>query len=87
MHIHPNNLAIQAASFHSTQLEQEIEARRAADLRRRLRKVSEALAGGDATPEETLLISHWTSAEIHTAHSVPTLAGDDYQPSSQNWDD
>jgi hypothetical protein len=87
MHIHPNNLAIQAANFHSTQLQQEIEARRAADMRRRLRKVSEALAGGDSTPEETLLISHWTNTDPHPAHSAPTLAGDDYRPSSQNWDD
>lgn len=82
MHIHANPMAIQAANFHSTQLEQEIEARRDADLRRRLRRVSEALASGtDQSPEESLLISQWTNAGPTPAPVVPTLGGDEYRPS------
>lgn len=88
MHIHANPLAVQAANFHSTQMEAEIEARRAADLRRRLRKVSEALsAGTDQTPEETLLISHWMGSDDTPTAAAPTLGGDEYRPSSQNGDE
>jgi hypothetical protein len=88
MHIHANPLAVQAANFHSTQMQAEIEARRADDLRRRLRKVSDALAAGsEVTPEESLLISHWTGSDAQPAPSVPTLGGDEYRPSSQNGDE
>jgi hypothetical protein len=88
MHIHANPLAVQAANFHSSQFEAEIEARRAADVRRRLSKVSTALAvGTEQSPEETLLISHWMGTSAPSAPVVPSLGGDEYHPSSQNGDD
>lgn len=85
MHIHGSPQGIQPTNFYSTQLQQEIEARRAEDLRRRLRKVSDALtAGSEVTPEESLLISHWTGSEAQPAPLAPTLAGDEYRPSGQS---
>jgi|GEM_PF-1972338 len=84
MHIHGNPMSVQAANFFSAQLEQEVAARRVADLRRRLRRVSEAIAtGSDQSPEETLLISHWVSGDAPSAAASPFLDGDEYRPSGQ----
>lgn len=59
MHIHGQLPNIQSADFYS--IANAERAQRAAEVRKRLLKVSESVAGG-ASPEETLLIGNWLQA-------------------------
>ncbi|MGD0546888.1 MAG: hypothetical protein ABR991_03580 [Terracidiphilus sp.] len=62
MHIHGNSLAINAADLYSAaQADRAADAQRTADVRKKLLKGA-SQADAAATPEETLLISHWTDA-------------------------
>ena len=81
MHIHGNPLAIQAANFHSSQLETELEARRAAETRRRLRKITENVSAASGSEEESMLVDHWMGTRAEVVRSAPMLAGDEYHPS------
>jgi hypothetical protein len=85
MHSHGIPLTVSAANFHSAQLEQQAEARRAAETRKRLKKASDAITS-ESSPEEELLISNWMGTRAETARSAPMLAGDEYRPSGRNED-
>ncbi|MGA7830505.1 MAG: hypothetical protein WCA21_06060 [Terracidiphilus sp.] len=74
MHIHGNSLAIHAANFYAASHgEKAAEARRTAEVRRKLLKSATEIDGA-ATPEETLMIGQWLDAR----HSQ-TQSEDEYR--------
>lgn len=64
MHIHGPSMNIQAANFHSANLQSRatLEAQRAAETRKRLLRKSASLQA-DADPDAVLLIGHWLDPE------------------------
>ena len=83
MHTHGNPFSIPAANFYGTQMEVEAQAKRMT-ARRRVRKVSEALAAAGSTDEEaSLLIHHWMGTSAEVSRAAPMLGGDEYRPAGR----
>jgi hypothetical protein len=61
MHIHANQLNVNAANFYSVgNGERSAAAQRAAEVRKKLLKGAQGIESeGAANPEETVLIGHW----------------------------
>ena len=60
MHIHGNSMSVSAANLYSVgNRERAAAAQRAADVRKRLSKVS---VEGEDLPEETLMLGRWLGA-------------------------
>jgi hypothetical protein len=80
MHIHGAIPSVQGASYASiASQERAAAAKQAAEVRKRLLRNAQP-TGGDASPEETLMIEQWfSSGEVYSRHS-PALAGDEYRP-------
>jgi hypothetical protein len=69
MHIHGHPMSVNPADFYAAgQGERAAIAQKAAEVRKKLLK-SAAQIDGAATPEETLLISHWLDGRQSQAQS------------------
>jgi hypothetical protein len=77
MHTHGASLNVQGANFASiSNGERAAAAQRAAEVRKRLLRNAQT-AGGDTTPEETMLIGNW----LNVCHNQ-SLAEDEYHTST-----